>query len=101
MGLVLFSSLFSVFLIFLLFGVFVLANIFNLWFAAFLLILLIRFFFVIRDFIPSLFLDLEFDGIANELRMFLDNILEFLFQLLCLIRAVRSTTTVHNLNVFH
>merc|ERR1711892_1531131 len=64
------------------FSIFILTNILNLWFFfsfLFLFLFLLLFCLVITNFLLSLLLDHQFNGISNKLGMFLDNFLDFLF----------------------
>merc|ERR1712008_403609 len=64
------------------FSIFILTNILNLWFLfsfLFLFLFLLLFCLVITNFLLSLLLDHQFNGISDKLGMFLDNFLDFLF----------------------
>merc|ERR1712136_448156 len=72
------------FLVLLLFVIIVILDIFNLWFLLIFLSLFLLFFFVllgllIFHFLFLLFGDSKFDGVANELRVLLNNLLDLLF----------------------
>merc|ERR1712158_17003 len=59
-------------------GILILPNILNLWLVFCFILLVILLSFIITHFLLSFFLYHQFDGISNELGMFLDNFLDLL-----------------------
>merc|ERR1711963_552832 len=81
-GLVLLSSSSSVYfslIVFFFVSIFIFSYIFNLWFFTLLFFFLFFFFFIIRNFFVTFLFDQKFDGITDELRVFLDDLLDLLF----------------------